>query len=152
MAFIITWLYIYLFRGQLKDGSGCGNFSLRCRPIGDLLLLSVLWLGYCVFQTFPISMLNFIFLRLNHDNYCRFIIVRWIPIFMGSWIQVNHEFNCSTNYEFAICLVCRDWENPGMNINKMRVFLIPPKIITMKKCFHGSLKRKTDVEKTIIYC
>ena len=30
------------------------------RPVGELLLLSVLWSGCCLFDTFPISILNFI--------------------------------------------------------------------------------------------
>ena len=36
------------------------NFSLHWRPFGDLLLLSALWSGCCLFGTFPISILNFI--------------------------------------------------------------------------------------------
>ena len=62
---IVTELVnIYLFRGQLKDASGCGNFSLHWRPVGDLLLLSVLWSCCCLFDTFPISILNFIWSAL----------------------------------------------------------------------------------------
>ena len=43
----------------LNDDSGCGSFSLHWRPIGDLLLLSVLLSGCCLFDTFPISIFNF---------------------------------------------------------------------------------------------
>ena len=59
--------YIYLFRCQLKDASWCGNFSLHLRPVGDLLLLSALWSGCCLFDTFPISILNFI--KIQFHNY-----------------------------------------------------------------------------------
>ena len=45
---------------RLKDASGCGNFSLHWRPVGDPLLLFFIWAGCCLFDTFPISILNFI--------------------------------------------------------------------------------------------
>ena len=48
---------------ELKDASGC---SLHWKPIGDLLLLSVLWSGCCLFDTFPISILNFIMWLNNY--------------------------------------------------------------------------------------
>ena len=64
---IFKCVYIYLLRGKLKDAFGCGNFSLHWRPVGDLLLLSVLWSGCCLFDIFPISILNFVTL-LCHRN------------------------------------------------------------------------------------
>ena len=52
--------YTYLSRGQLKHVSGCGSFSLHLRPIDGLRLLSALWSGCFLFDTFPISIRNFI--------------------------------------------------------------------------------------------
>ena len=36
------------------------RWCMHWRPVGDLLLLFVLWSGCCLFDTFPISILNFI--------------------------------------------------------------------------------------------
>ena len=66
MTSIFTELaYIFV---QLKDASGCGSFSLHWRPIADRLLLSVLWSGCCLFDTFPISILNFIWEKTHYSN------------------------------------------------------------------------------------
>ena len=56
MTSIITEL-VYIF----VNGQGYGSFSLHCKPIVVLWLLSVLWLRFCLFDTFPISILNFLF-------------------------------------------------------------------------------------------
>ena len=37
-------------------------------------------------------------------KYCGHIIIRWIPIFVGSWVQVNHELKGSTSVKFYIGL------------------------------------------------
>ena len=57
---IINELVTYLFRGKQKDSSRCASFSLHWRPIGGLRLLPALWFGCCLFDIFPISILNFI--------------------------------------------------------------------------------------------
>ena len=67
MSIITELVYIFL-RGQLKDASGCGSFSLHWRPIVGFRLLSAQWSGCCRFDTFPISFLNFLF--FTNVNLC----------------------------------------------------------------------------------
>ena len=72
-----------LFRGQLKEASGCGNFSLHWRPVGDLLLLSLLlWSGCWLFDTFPISSLTYSPFPLWH-----------IPHFHSQFYRYSNNIN-----------------------------------------------------------
>ena len=52
--------YCFWFRGQLKHTSRCGMFSVYWRPIGGFTVFSDLWSGGCLFDTFPLSFINFI--------------------------------------------------------------------------------------------
>ena len=69
--------------------SGCGNFSLHWRPVGDLLLLFFLWSVCCLFDRFPISILNFI--RKPYD-------------FSQTLGLLNNKFNICDDFWGSCCL------------------------------------------------
>ena len=65
----LTSIYICLgacWRTPLVAGVSRGYFKLHWRHIiiGDLLLLSVLWSGCCLFDTLSISILHFIYSQI----------------------------------------------------------------------------------------
>ena len=66
----------FVLRVQLRTTSGYRIFSLHWRPIGGLRLLSALWMGCCLFDIFPISILNFIIWRVD-------------AIYCFNWIKQN---------------------------------------------------------------
>ena len=55
-----------LRRSLQRPTSGCRILSLHWRPVGGLRLLSALWSDCCLFDIFPISILNFTCICLIH--------------------------------------------------------------------------------------
>ena len=61
MTSIITELVYIFFKGPAEGRLRVREFLATLKtPIGGLQLLSALWSGFCLFGTFPISILNFI--------------------------------------------------------------------------------------------
>ena len=52
--------YVYMFRGA-------GLFALCWRPIGGFLMFIVLWWRCCLFDTFPVFILNFMTLKITNS-------------------------------------------------------------------------------------
>ena len=94
MVFIITEpVYICLGASWKTPPGARISRCINWRPVGDLLLLSALWSGCCLFGTFPISILNFIdstsnvfWLVICLDSYMINLVWSWFFLF---WTFTN---------------------------------------------------------------
>ena len=130
-----------IIRGQLKDASGCGSLSLHCRLIGGLRLLSFLWLGCSLFDTFPISIFNSINdqmqmiseinIRLCHVlcycNFCFFMVLksRYVSNMRVMYKTVCRffSFDFVLHLDFEIWYMCTFfyWYEYNQNVQKWAV-------------------------------